>query len=93
VCENTAKRPDVSPPADRLPARLLGTHVRHRAADQSRRRFIDAGLTLLGLGLNALSSTNPYRTSLNQSAQATFGGAELTDLIAHACEIALKAVY
>ena len=62
-------------------------------ADFVGQAFLDAGLTLLGFGLNALSPTNPYRTSANQSAQATFGGSELTDLIAHACEIALKAVY
>jgi hypothetical protein len=62
-------------------------------ADFVGQAFIDAGLMLLAFGLNALSPTNPYRTSLNQSAQATFGGAELTDLLAHACEIALKAVY
>jgi hypothetical protein len=55
--------------------------------------FINAGLMLQGFGLTALSPSNPYRTSLNQSAQATFGGGELIDLLAHACGSAFRAVY
>jgi membrane-associated phospholipid phosphatase len=70
--------------------RTLSAYLR---ADFSGQAFINAGLMLLGFGLNALSPSNPYRTSVNQAGQTTFGGAELVDLIAHACGTALKACW
>jgi hypothetical protein len=70
--------------------RALSAYLR---ADFSPQGFINAGLMLLGFGLNALSPSNPYRTSLNQAGQATFGGGELIDLIAHASSMALKACW
>jgi PAP2 superfamily protein len=70
--------------------RTLSTYLR---ADFSPQAFINAGLMLLAFGLNALSPSNPYRTSLNQAGQTTFGGAELIDLIAHAAGTALKACW
>ncbi len=71
-------------------ARALSAYLR---ADFSPQGFINAALMLLPLGPSALSPTNPYRTSVNQTGQATFGGGELIDLIAHASGVALKACW
>jgi hypothetical protein len=62
-------------------------------ADFNAEAFTNAGLMLLGFGLNALSPSNPYRTSVNQAGSVTFGGLELVALIAHAAGIALKACW
>jgi hypothetical protein len=70
--------------------RTLSAYLR---ADFSAQGFINAGLMLLGFGPAALSASNPYKTSVNQAGQATFGGGELIDLIAHACGMALKACW
>jgi membrane-associated phospholipid phosphatase len=70
--------------------RALSAYLR---ADFSPQGFINAALMLLGFGLNALSPSNPYKTSLNQAGMATFGGGELIDLIAHASGMALKACW
>jgi len=70
--------------------RALSAYLR---ADFSPQAFINAGLMLLGFGLNALSPSNPYKTSVNQAGQVTFGGGELIDLIVHAAENALKACW
>jgi PAP2 superfamily len=70
--------------------RALSAYLR---ADYNAQAFTNAALMLLGFGLGALSPTNPYRTSVNQSGFVTFGGAELVDLIAHASTLALKACW
>ena len=70
--------------------RTLSAYLR---ADFSPQGFINAALMLQGFGLNALSPSNPYRTSLNQAGQATFGGGELIDLISRASGNALKAAW
>jgi hypothetical protein len=70
--------------------RALSAYLR---ADFSPQGFINAALMLLGFGLNALSPSNPYKTSLNQAGMATFGGGELIDLIVHASAMALKACW
>jgi len=70
--------------------RALSAYLR---ADFSAQAFIVAALMLQGFGLNALSPSNPYRTSLNQAGQATFGGGELIDLISRASGNALKAAW
>ena len=70
--------------------RALSAYLR---ADFSPQAFITAALMLQGFGLNALSPSNPYRTSLNQAGQATFGGGELIDLISRASGNALKACW
>ena len=70
--------------------RALSAYLR---ADFSAQGFFNAALMLLGFGLNALSPSNPYKTSLNQAGMATFGGGELIDLIAHASGLALKACW
>src|SRR6185295_11666204 len=53
--------------------RALSAYLR---ADFSPQGFINAALMLLGpgFGLAALSPSTPYKTSLNQSGMATFGG-------------------
>ena len=70
--------------------RALSAYLR---ADFSGQPFINAGLMLLGFGLNALSPSNPYKTSVNQAGFVTFGGPELLSLIEHASGIALKACW
>ena len=70
--------------------RALSAYLR---ADFSAQAFINAGLMLLAFGPNALSPSNPYKTSGNQAGFITFGGPELVDLIAHASGTALKACW
>jgi hypothetical protein len=70
--------------------RALSAYLR---ADFSPQAFIAAALMLQGFGLNALSPSNPYRTSLNQAGMATFGGGELIDLVSRASGNALKACW
>lgn len=70
--------------------RSLAAYLR---ADFSAQSAINAALMLLGFGLNALSPTNPYRTSVNQAGQITFGGGEIIDFVAHAAGEALKACW
>jgi hypothetical protein len=70
--------------------RALSAYLR---ADFNAEAFTNAGLMLLGFGLNALSPSNPYRSSINQAGAVTFGSQELIDLIAHAAGIALKACW
>ena len=67
--------------------------VAYLRADFSPQAFINAAQILLSFGLNALSPTNPYRTSTNQAGQATFGGGEVIDAISHAAGLALKACW
>ena len=84
--------PQVDPAATRFinDNRALSAYLR---ADFSSQAFINASLILNSFGLNALSPSNPYRTSLNQSGQGTFGGGEFIGMIAHACHVALLACW
>jgi membrane-associated phospholipid phosphatase len=68
--------------------RALSAYLR---ADFTPQGAINASLILNTFGLNALSPSNPYRVSLNQSGQATFGGSEFIGMIAHAAHVALLA--
>jgi hypothetical protein len=70
--------------------RALAAYLR---ADFTAQPFINAAQILSSFGPNALSRSNPYRSSPNQAGFVTFGGAELVDLIAHACGIAMKACW
>ncbi|HMD33362.1 MAG TPA: hypothetical protein VKH42_00275, partial [Vicinamibacterales bacterium] len=74
--------PSPVPPFQTVPAanahyingnRALSAYLR---ADFSPQGFINASLILNTFGPNALSLSNPYRSSLNQSGQGTFGGGE-----------------
>jgi hypothetical protein len=62
-------------------------------ADFSPQGFINASLILNTFGPNALSPTNPYRSSLNQAGQGTFGGGEFIVMIAHAAHVAILACW
>src|SRR3954468_9399059 len=62
-------------------------------ADFNPQGFINASLILNTFGLNALSPSNPYRSSLNQSGQGTFGGGEFIGMIAHAAHVAVLACW
>jgi len=70
--------------------RALSAYLR---ADFSSQAFINASLILNSFGLSALSPSNPYRSSLNQGGQGTFGGGEFIGMIAHACHLALLACW
>jgi membrane-associated phospholipid phosphatase len=70
--------------------RALSAYLR---ADFSPQGCFNAALMLQAFGLGALSPSNPYKTSLNQAGQATFGPGEIIDLIGHAAGIALKAAW
>jgi membrane-associated phospholipid phosphatase len=70
--------------------RALSAYLR---ADFSSQAFINASLILNSFGLNALSRSNPYRSSLNQGGQGTFGLGEFIGMIAHACHLALLACW
>jgi len=70
--------------------RALSAYLR---ADFSSQGFINAPLILNTFGLNALSPSNPYRSSLNQAGQGTFGAGEFIGMIAHACHVALLACW
>ena len=70
--------------------RALSAYLR---ADFSPQGFINASLILNTFGLNALSPGNPYRASLNQSGQGTFGIGEFVGMIAHAAHVALLACW
>jgi membrane-associated phospholipid phosphatase len=70
--------------------RALAAYLR---ADFSSQAFINASLILNSFGLTALSPTNPYRSSLNQAGQGTFGGGEFIGMIAHACHVSLLACW
>ena len=70
--------------------RALSAYLR---ADFTSQGFINASLILNTFGLNALSPGNPYRSSLNQAGQGTFGGGEFIGMIAHACHVALLACW
>jgi membrane-associated phospholipid phosphatase len=91
--------PTPVPPFQTVPAaaarylndnRALSAYLR---ADFSPQGFINASLILNTFGLNALSPSNPYRASLNQSGQGTFGGGEFIGMIAHAAHVALLACW
>jgi membrane-associated phospholipid phosphatase len=62
-------------------------------ADFTAQAFINAALILQSFGLSALSPTNPYRASLNQAGQGTFGAADFIGMIAHACHVAVLACW
>jgi membrane-associated phospholipid phosphatase len=70
--------------------RALSGYLR---ADFSAQGFINASLILNSFGLNALSPSNPYRSSLNQAGQGTFGVGEFIGMVAHACHVALLACW
>jgi membrane-associated phospholipid phosphatase len=91
--------PNPLPPFQVVPAvsaryindnRALSAYLR---ADFSPQGFFNASLILNTFGLNALSPSNPYRSSLNQAGQGTFGGGEFIGMIAHACHVALLACW
>ena len=91
--------PAVAPPFQIVPAanaryindnRALSAYLR---ADFSPQGFINASLILNTFGLNALSPSNPYRSSLNQTGQGTFGGGEFIGMIAHAAHVAVLACW
>jgi PAP2 superfamily len=52
-----------------------------------------AALILLGYGNAALDDANPYKGSSNQSGFVTFGGPQVSDLIARVANHALKATW
>ena len=70
--------------------RALSAYLR---ADFTPQGPIIASLILNSFGVNALSPSNPYRASLNQSGQGTFGASEFIDMIAHAGHVALLATW
>lgn len=70
--------------------RTLGTYLR---ADFSPQGFLNASLILNTFGPGALSPSNPYRSSLNQAGQGTFGGGEFIGMIAHAAHVAILACW
>jgi membrane-associated phospholipid phosphatase len=70
--------------------RALSAYLR---ADFTPQGFINGSLILNTFGLNALSPSNPYRASLSQSGQGTFGASEFIDMIAHAAHVALLACW
>jgi len=91
--------PSPIPPFQTVPAasaryindnRALSAYLR---ADFSPQGFINASLLLNTFGLNALSPNNPYRTSLNQAGQGTFGGGEFIGMISHAAHVAILACW
>ena len=69
--------------------RDLGEFV-HR--DFTYQAFLNAALILLGNGVPA-QATNPYRSSANQGAFVTFGGAEVLARVADISQSALKAAW
>jgi membrane-associated phospholipid phosphatase len=64
--------------------------VAYLRADFSPEAFINAAQILLSFGLNALSPSNPYRISANQTGGSTFGAGDIVDQVAHASNLALK---
>jgi membrane-associated phospholipid phosphatase len=91
--------PSPVPPFQTVPAanarfindnRALSAYLR---ADFTPQGFINGSLMLNTFGLNALSPNNPYRVSLNQSGQGTFGASEFIDMIGHAGHVALLACW
>jgi len=70
--------------------RALSAYLR---ADFSPQGFLNASLILNTFGPNALSPSNPYRTSLNQAGQGTFGGGEFIGMISHAAHVAVLACW
>jgi membrane-associated phospholipid phosphatase len=91
--------PSPVPPFQTVPAanaryindnRALSAYLR---ADFTPQGFINGSLILNAFGLNALSPSNPYRASLNQSGQGTFGASEFIDMISHAGHVALLACW
>jgi membrane-associated phospholipid phosphatase len=91
--------PSPVPPFQTVPAanaryindnRALSAYLR---ADFTPQGFINGSLILNTFGLNALSPSNPYRASLSQSGQGTFGASEFIDMIGHAGHVALLACW
>jgi len=91
--------PSPVPPFQTVPAanaryindnRALSAYLR---ADFSPQGFLNASLILNTFGLNALSPSNPYRSSLNQAGQGTFGGGEFIGMMAHAAHVAVLACW
>jgi hypothetical protein len=87
------------PPFQTIPAasahyindnRALSAYLRAGFSPQG---FINSSLILNTFGPNALSPTNPYRSSLNQAGQGTFGGGEFIGMIAHAAHVAILACW
>ena len=52
--------------------------------------YQNAALIMLGLGADALSDRNPYKTRANQGGFVTFGAAQILDLVAKAAVVSLK---
>jgi membrane-associated phospholipid phosphatase len=61
--------------------------------DFSYQAFLNAALILLSFGGAALDDDNPYKSSINQSGFATFGGPHVLDLVAKVANCALKAAW
>lgn len=61
--------------------------------DVTYQAYLNAAVSLLGLGGAALAPTNPYKAIPNQGGFVTFGPGEITDMVARACLAALKAAW
>jgi hypothetical protein len=71
-------------------ARELAEYVHH---DFSFQTYMNAALIMLALGKEALSSTNPYRSSRTQFGDITLGSKNVLSLVAQASLLGQKGAY
>lgn len=70
--------------------RDLGEYVHQDFPNQT---YTNAALIMLGWGENALSDTNPYKTSVNQEGFVQFGLPHILDMVSRAAVAALKSAW